>query len=126
MKRTLLITLLVAALMGVFALSVAVAADAPKGDVEIKFPGDKTKYGKLMFSHEKHAAQKCETCHHKMAESKDMKCTTCHKDTASANKKNPDSFDSAFHSKKAEASCVGCHAKMKKGPTKCNDCHTKK
>ncbi|WP_022661288.1 cytochrome c3 family protein [Paucidesulfovibrio longus] len=123
MKRTLFITLLAVALLGAFTLSIAMAADAPKNDVEIKFPGD-TKYGPLMFSHAKHAAQKCESCHHKMAENPDMKCTTCHKDNS--DKKAPTSFDSAFHAKKSPNSCVGCHKEMKKGPTKCNDCHTKK
>lgn len=126
MKRTLFITLLAVALLGAFTLSIAVAADAPAKDIEIKFPGDKVKYGPLMFSHAKHAAQQCVDCHHKMAENPDMKCTGCHKDITSANKKNPDSFDSAFHAKKAKASCVGCHVAMKKGPAKCNECHTKK
>lgn len=126
MKRTLFVMLLAVALLGAFTLSVAMAADAPNKPVEIKFPGDKPKYGPMMFDHSKHAGLKCEECHHKLAESKDMQCTSCHKDVSKENKKNPESFDSAFHAKASSHSCVGCHKAMKKGPTKCNDCHTKK
>ncbi|SKA83612.1 Class III cytochrome C family protein [Paucidesulfovibrio gracilis DSM 16080] len=125
MKRTLFITLLAVALMGAFTLSIAVAADAPAEDVEIKFPGDKMKYAPLMFSHSVHGDLKCEDCHHKMGESDDMKCTNCHSDISRENKRNPDSFDSAWHARKSKHSCVGCHKAMKQGPTKCNDCHTK-
>ncbi|MGE4553295.1 MAG: cytochrome c3 family protein [Desulfovibrionaceae bacterium] len=124
MKKLLLVSLMVAALFAAYTVA-ALAADAPAKPVEIKFLGDGAKYAPVMFDHSKHAALKCEDCHHKMAESKDMKCTTCHKDVTKENKKKPESFDSAFHAKSTH-SCVGCHKEMKKGPTKCNECHSKK
>lgn len=126
MKKTLLITLMIVALLGAFTVSVAVSADAPAGDVEMKYPGEKTKYAPIKFSHAAHAAQACEDCHHKGMD--DPKCTGCHSDYSKENKKNPESFDSAFHNKKSVHSCVGCHKKLGKdspAPTKCNDCHTK-
>ena len=91
--------------------------------MEMVFPGDGAKYAPINFAHAKHAAQKCEDCHHKMGESTDMKCTACHNNTA--DKKADDSFDKAFHDRKSNHSCVGCHTNLKSGPTKCNDCHTK-
>jgi len=122
MKKTLLITLMITALLGVFTASMVIAADAPADGLTMKYPGDKAKYAPMTFNHSTHAALKCEQCHHKMAESKDMKCTTCHADTA--DKKAPTAYYPAFHSK-ADNACLGCHKTMKKGPSKCNDCHTK-
>lgn len=125
MKKLLFIGLILTALVTMYTVA-AMAADAPKGAVEIKFVGDAAaaKYAPVKFEHAKHAAQKCEDCHHKMAESKDMACTKCHKNVA--DKKATDSFDAAFHDRKSAHSCVGCHTATQKGPTKCNDCHTKK
>ncbi|MBU1248623.1 MAG: cytochrome c3 family protein [Proteobacteria bacterium] len=125
MKKSLLIALMITALLGVFAVSMVSAADAPGDGLEMKYPADGAKYAPIMFNHSTHAAQKCEDCHHKTAESKDMKCTTCHADTSKEGKKKADGYYQAFHSK-AEQSCNGCHKTAKKGPTKCNDCHTKK
>lgn len=124
MKKTLLITLMITALLGAFTVSVVVAADAPANDVEMKYPGDGAKYAPIMFSHAKHADLECAKCHHKMGESEDMKCTTCHSDTSKKAKRDPEGYYQAFHGK-SDMSCVGCHKSMKKGPTKCNDCHTK-
>lgn len=125
MKKTLLITLMITALLGVFTASMVAAADAPADGLEMKYPGEKAKYAPIKFNHSTHAAQKCEDCHHKMGESDDMKCTSCHADTSKAAKKEPTGYYSAFHAKTGP-SCLGCHKSMKKGPKKCNDCHTKK
>ena len=122
MKKLLYIGLIMAAVLCAYTVS-ALAVDAPAGDVTMTFPGDNAKYAPIAFSHAKHAAQKCEDCHHKMGESADMKCTDCHKNLA--DKKADDSYDKAFHDRKSAHSCVGCHTALKSGPTKCNDCHTK-
>ncbi len=127
MKKSLLIALMITALLGTFVVSMVSAADAPADGLEMKYPGEKTKYAPMKFDHSKHVEGiECATCHHKMAENPDMKCTSCHADTSKEAKKTPEGHYKAFHSSKAEASCLGCHKKMKKGPKKCNDCHTKK
>ena len=99
MKKTLLITLMITALLGVFTASMVSAADAPADGLEMKYPADGAKYAPIMFNHSTHTALKC--------------------------KKKPDGYYQAFHSK-ANGSCIGCHKASKKGPDKCNDCHTKK
>lgn len=124
MKRILLISLVCAALVGFVALPALFAADAPKADIVMKFPGTATQ-GTVTMSHAKHAKLKCEDCHHKMKENpKDMKCTNCHNDLKE--KKGDKSYYNAFHAMQSKHSCIGCHKEMKSGPTACNKCHAKK
>ncbi len=83
---------------------------ASKGSDKVVFT---PKMGTVTFEH--HAHQKrteCSTCHH----SGDYaKCRSCHGvDPKAPKAKN------AFHK-----SCKGCHKQMKKGPTKCKECHIK-
>ncbi len=125
MKKLLLISLLITALVGVLTVSMVAAAKAPADGLAMDYPGAKAKYAPIKFNHSTHAALACEKCHHKMNEASDMKCTSCHSDTSKAAKRNPEGYDYAFHNRKSESSCVGCHKSMKSGPTKCNDCHTK-
>jgi uncharacterized paraquat-inducible protein A len=123
MKRIVMITLVCAALVGFVALPALFAADAPKADIVMKSPGAATQ-GTVTFGHAKHGKQKCEDCHHKMKESKDMKCASCHNDLKE--KKGDKSYYNAYHAPTSNHSCLGCHKSMKQGPTACNKCHAKK
>jgi predicted CXXCH cytochrome family protein len=60
------------------------------------------KNGNVSFSHQKHAA---------------IDCSTCHQGTPG---KIPD-----FGKDKAHALCIGCHKERNAGPTKCGECHKK-
>ena len=136
MKRIAVLVLLCTSLA--LGAALAYAADAPSGPVEMKFPGDNNKYAPIMFEHHaKHLGleQGCQACHHKWdgsGEIKGCRVEGCHSDTSKEHKKEPTSYDSAFHARKAANSCVGCHSALGKdnadfkGPTKCNQCHTKK
>jgi DnaJ-class molecular chaperone len=74
------------------------------------------KYGKVTFSHQKHAEKKCEECHHTLEEGETSpeSCHECHNEGAEITAKQ------AFHN-----TCQGCHKKVAKGPTKCKECHVK-
>lgn len=138
MKRLFIIFLACAVLVSVAATAFAVAPAAPTDLVEMKFPGEKNKYSPIMFEHhDRHLAVEgsCVSCHHKWDGASAItgcRVEGCHSDFSRANKKTPESYDSAFHFKKTTRSCVGCHsAQLKvnkefKGPKKCNGCHTKK
>lgn len=120
------------------ATAMAVAPEAPKDAVEMKYPGADNKYAPIMFEHHaKHlaVADGCKACHHKWDGNSAItgcRIEGCHNDTSKEKKREPTSYDSAFHSKKAANSCIGCHTAMFaadaafKGPKKCNDCHSKK
>ena len=138
MKKSLIISLM-AARPGVrFSHCPTVFAGAAAPDViEMKAPeGTKMTKAPVTFTHKKHEADygiDCLVCHHK-AESKDAikGCASegCHTDASKAAKKDPKGFYEAFHNKKADASCLGCHKKEKKAgkaaPVGCKDCHPKK
>ncbi|WP_022663426.1 cytochrome c3 family protein [Paucidesulfovibrio longus] len=139
MRRIIVPVFVLTALFCLLAASAALAApEAPKDPVEMKYPDDGNKYAPIMFMHtDKHlgVAGGCATCHHKWdgkAEITGCRVEGCHSDTSREMKREPTSYDSAFHSKDAKMSCVGCHtANLKdnpdfKGPKKCNDCHSKK
>jgi hypothetical protein len=108
------------------------AFDAP---IDLKLgPPENIKASKTLvdFSHNKHGAAKidCVTCHHAWdGKSEVKKCGTagCHDQPG---KKGDNAFYTAFHSKKSEASCLGCHKKVKKQgnanvPVSCKSCHPK-
>ena len=134
MKKSLLISLICAALLALVAAPTVFAADAPGDDYVIAAPaGMKSKKDKLQksvaFPHSKHASVECKTCHHKDADAP-KKCTDagCHdslefKDAANA--KDIKLVEVAFH-----AQCIDCHKALKKenkptGPTACGKCHNK-
>lgn len=138
MKKSLIISLMVAALVCVFALPVVVAGNTAPDVIVMKAPeGVKMKKTPVEFTHKKHEAEygiDCMVCHHK-AESKDAitGCAVegCHMDASKGAKKDPKGFYQAFHSKKSDASCLGCHKKEKKAgkkdiPVSCKSCHPKK
>ncbi len=138
MKRIFILCLTCACLFSFVAIAFAVAPNAPTDTVEMKFPGEKAKYAPIIFEHhERHLAveNSCESCHHKWdgaAEVTGCRVEGCHADFSKANKREPTSYDWAFHTKKSTNSCVGCHSALLKanpefkGPKKCNACHSKK
>lgn len=67
----------------------------------------KAKNGDITFNHKKHADAK-------MAKG----CTACH-DTDKGGK------IAGLGKDWAHKTCKGCHEEMKKGPTKCGECHKK-
>ncbi len=137
MKKSLIISLMVAALVCAFSLPVVIAATAPDVITMEAPEGAKVTKTPVTFTHKKHEADygiDCLVCHHK-AESKEAikGCASegCHTDASRAAKREPTGFYSAFHNKKADASCLGCHKKEKKAgnnnaPLSCKDCHPKK
>ncbi len=78
-----------------FAASIALAADT------ITLPA---KNGNITFPHKKHQEllKDCKKCH----------------------EKGPGKID-GFGKDFAHKNCKGCHEEMKKGPTKCGECHKK-
>lgn len=86
--------------------------DAPKAPITLT-----NKKGPVTFKHDTHASKACTTCHHKEKDGKaNVKCSECHKAKEEAGV--PKAKD-AFHNK-----CMACHKAEKKGPSKCNECHT--
>ncbi|BCS88554.1 cytochrome c3 family protein [Pseudodesulfovibrio sediminis] len=135
MKKILIISLMVAALVCVFALPAVIAGNAAPDNMTLTVPeGAKATKTPVAFPHKAHVdmGMDCMVCHHK-AESKDAisGCAVegCHMDASKAAKKDPKGFYQAFHSKKAKASCLGCHKAEKKAgkaaPVGCKDCHPK-
>ncbi|MFW5490616.1 MAG: cytochrome c3 family protein [Desulfovibrio sp.] len=126
MRKSLLVSLISAAIVCLFAVPAVFAVDAP-ADMVIKAPaGAKVTKAPVAFSHKGHASMDCKTCHHKWDGAgaiQPCQASGCHANAAA--KKGDDSFYMAFHERKSEKSCVGCHKSMKKGPTKCTECHPK-
>jgi len=107
--KKLIVLLMVLAFIGT--AFVAMAQD--KGPASIKL--DKAKTGVVTFDHAKHQGlTECKTCHHTGGFEK---CDSCHgkKDDGKKIK-----YKTAIHK-----NCKGCHKEMKKGPTKCKECHVK-
>ncbi|NDV19676.1 cytochrome C [Pseudodesulfovibrio sp. JC047] len=137
MKKSLMISLMVVALVCVFALPAVIAGNAAPDQITITAPeGVKATKTPVDFPHKMHADSgiDCLVCHHK-DESKDAvkSCAAegCHVDASKAAKKKPEGFYQAFHNKKSKTSCLGCHkaekkAGNKKAPVSCKACHPKK
>jgi len=131
MKKSLMICLMVAALVCVFALPAVIAGNAPADTMTLAVPaGAKATKAEVTFPHKKHeAVADCLVCHHKAKDKAAIKgCVAegCHVDAAAAAKKDPKGFYQAWHSKAAANSCLGCHKAKGKGPKGCKDCHPKK
>lgn len=138
MKRFTILALVCMTMALGLAATTALAADAPSGAIEMKYPGDDNKYAPIMFEHhQQHLSLEsgCQACHHKWDGAgaiQGCRVEGCHSDTSKEHKKEPTSYDSAFHARNAANSCVGCHtAQIKdnpdsKAPKKCNECHSKK
>jgi hypothetical protein len=107
-----------------FLLSVLMVSGASAQKETLTFD---VSYGKVTFSHKKHAEAlkiDCLQCHHtwKKGETSGKLCKECHK--AKAEGKTLAVKD-AFHN-----NCKGCHDEAKKakkpaGPTVCTQCHVK-
>jgi hypothetical protein len=91
------VTKYLAALFAVF-FAVATYAAAPTAPITLE-----AKNGNVTFEHSKHTQLKCETCHA----------------TAAGGKIE------GFGKEKAHGTCVECHKKEAKGPSKCAECHKK-
>jgi hypothetical protein len=125
MTRAIVTIFSCAALICAFALPSIMASDAPAGNVFKGFEWPDGKKAVASFDHANHKMD-CKVCHHKWdGAGPIVKCTNagCHDDFKA--KKGDRSAYNAFHDRKAEASCRGCHKNMKKGPTKCTECHPK-
>ena len=138
MKKSLFTVVVVIAAIGAFLVATALAGvDKTKsGDAQdtmmIKdkvFP--KHTKPAVKFTHKEHHEKfkvKCADCHHVYKDGKNVwkegdkvdKCSSCHK-TPKKNDGKMLSMYNAYHK-----NCKDCHREMKKGPTKCNDCHPKK
>lgn len=116
----------------VLASAFAWASVEPPADIKLAPPeGMKASKTLVDFSHARHGAAKieCETCHHTWdGESEVLSCSAsgCHDQPG---KRGDNSFYRAFHSRKSETSCVGCHKIVKKKdrkspvPISCKSCH---
>ncbi|MFK5927519.1 MAG: cytochrome c3 family protein [Desulfuromusa sp.] len=80
------------------------------GPTEVKYT---PKMGTVTFNHAAHQARTdCSTCHH----TEDYaQCKSCHGVDQKAPKAKV-----AYHKQ-----CKSCHKELKKGPTKCKECHIK-
>jgi hypothetical protein len=123
--------LLAAAAVCLLALPNLQAADAP-ADMTLSVPeGAEATQAPVDFSHTKHSAVECTTCHHKWDETGDpQSCSDsgCHNNLEA--KRGDDSFYMAFHDRRSEQSCIGCHSAKGKageatGPKSCTKCHPK-
>ncbi len=105
MKKMLLLTAIL--LVSVYATTVVAATNGPE---EIKYT---PKMGTVTFNHKAHQGRTdCATCHHT---GDYAQCKSCHGvDTAAPKAKD------AYHK-----GCKSCHKELKKGPTKCKECHFK-
>ena len=123
------IAILVGSMILTMAFAVAsLAADVVPADKEsIVFDVEK---GKVTFGHKIHSEGKdCRAlCHHNQKPEEAIKAcaaeAACHAKGKAKVEKGNNQYD-ANHKKDFEKSCVGCHTKQAKGPTKCNDCHKK-
>ena len=105
--KKLTIILTAAILLSTFAI---ISFATEKGPDEIKFT---PKMGTVTFNHTAHQGRTdCTTCHHTGEFSQ---CKSCHGVDSAA----PKAKD-AYHK-----TCKNCHKKLKKGPTKCKECHIK-
>ena len=122
MRRSKLISMIIALMFGFVVAGVAAAGEGP-ATITLK-----AKNGNITFEHHKHQAKiECGECHHgpdHSAYTKGMKigkCDECHKKDFKNKKLN--SVKKAMHT-----NCRECHKahKAENAPTKCKGCHHKK
>lgn len=125
MKKVLFMVLTCAALVGFIGLPMLQAVEAP-ADLTIQAPAGMTATKTpVKFSHKGHAKIDCKICHHKGEASQKCASAGCHDSTDPKDKTSEKSFYKAYHDMQSERSCIGCHKKEAKGPTKCPECHPK-
>lgn len=130
MQRSILATFILS--LTLLTASMAGAATEAPIDLILSPPeGMKATKALVNFPHSKHDAAKieCVTCHHTWdGQAEVKKCGTagCHDQPG---KKGENSFYAAYHAKKSDASCLGCHKTLKmegkEVPTSCKSCHPK-
>lgn len=100
-------------------LSPAVAAPIPD-EVLLSIRGIVQTKPHVGFTHREHGKNiaDCRRCHHRDTGIVGQKCSGCHGSTVETTNV---CLRQAYHKQ-----CLGCHSKAKKGPTKCNECHTGK
>jgi len=126
MKKALFMVLACAALVGFVGLPMLQAVEAP-ADLTIQVPSGMTAtQSPVKFSHKGHAKIDCKVCHHKGDGEKKCASAGCHDSTDPKDKTSEKSFYKTYHDMKSDRSCIGCHKKEAKGPTKCPECHPKK
>jgi len=99
-------------------LSAASAAAAPPDEVLLSIRGIVQTKPPVPFTHGEHwkTIDGCGTCHHRDGAVVGQKCSGCHGGSEEITKV---CLRQAYHRQ-----CVGCHSKGKRGPRKCNECHT--
>lgn len=132
MKRSFVMTMIVAALALALALpAFAAAPKVPADGLAMTAPeGTPAKQPLVKFNHGTHKTVKCADCHHKKdAKGNEYaKCDAkgCHVDAVA--KTGKESFYAAFHGANKK-SCLGCHKGLKdtkpNAPTACPKCHVK-
>ena len=97
------------------------AAEPPANPVKVETAGGKK--APVAFDHKKHAAVKCEACHHTEGNpAGEHRCTKCHKLADDPTTKAP-KVEAAMHGKD-KGKCFACHrAEDAKHKLKCADCH---
>ncbi len=138
MKKVLLMCLAICFALSFSSFTLLNAMKLPK-DILMDVSQGKTKnplYAPVNFPHQKHVKQGCTTCHHKWTNKKEppKKCTSsgCHSilGAKGAQMKDVHSAYDAYHNRKSQHSCIGCHQMKKKqnlaaGPVTCKKCHKK-
>jgi len=132
MKKSMILSLTVVALVLAFVLPNLYAVDVPGDDYMIPKPeGVEIKNKSLPFSHSKHGEYECTECHHTWDGAGEIQACTaagCHDLYVAAtpdDRKDIKFWEKAFHDQ-----CIGCHRDLRKeqkptGPVACTGCHPK-
>ena len=129
MKKSMILSLAIFALVLAFALPNLFAAEAPGDDYMIPKPeGVEVKQKSLPFSHSKHAAYECVECHHTGEVTQGCTDAGCHDLLVPATpeeRRDIRYFEKAYHDQ-----CIGCHRDLRKEgaenvPVACVGCHPK-
>lgn len=142
MKKSILASLLSACMLLFLSLAVLQAYDFEIPEIivmdDAQGKTENPQYSPTEFQHKTHEAvvAECQTCHHMWEDESEppQKCTDagCHDliGAKGAEMREVNSAYFAYHDRKSEHSCVGCHQALKQageatGPLPCNACHPK-
>lgn len=129
MKKSILFSMAVAALVLAFVLPNVYAVDPPADDYMIPKPeAAETKMNSLPFPHSVHADYDCTECHHEGEVSQSCTDAGCH--DLFVPEEPAQRRDIAYYEKAYHDQCLGCHRELKKeqaptGPVACTGCHPK-
>jgi len=102
--------------------AVGLAISAKPAPKQVVIDKCKKKKKAVTLTHEKHIKIlkiPCKKCHHKGTP--DKPCSSCH--AGKMKGKNPGCAEMSPKKNPFHISCMGCHKKLKKGPSKCKQCH---